>query len=83
MKYICKNVLAGLADLLDNADIFPYTDIPNFPVSTVPGHKSRLLFGELQGIPVMLMQGRFHAYEGYTLSKVNDIKLRGVTSLYF
>ncbi len=51
-------------------DIFPYADIPNFPESTVPGHKSRLLFGTLDGISVMLMQGRFHAYEGHPLSKV-------------
>ena len=38
--------------------------------STVPGHKSRLLFGKLKGVSVMLMQGRFHHYEGYTLGKV-------------
>ena len=64
------NPLAGLADLLDNSDVFPYQDIPNFPVSTVPGHQSRLLFGLLKDIPVMLMQGRFHSYEGYPLGLV-------------
>ena len=37
---------------------------------TVPGHKSRMLFGLLDNIPLMLMQGRFHAYEGYPLEKV-------------
>lgn len=41
--------------------------------STVPGHKSRLLFGKLRGVSLMLMQGRFHHYEGYTLGKVNLI----------
>ena len=61
---------AGLADLLDNPDIFDYSDIPNFPLSTVPGHKSRLLFGKLNGIEVMLMQGRFHHYEGYSMQLV-------------
>jgi purine-nucleoside phosphorylase len=64
------NPLAGLAELLSNPDVFEYKDIPNFPQSTVPGHKSRLLFGMLKGVCVMLMQGRFHAYEGYTLPKV-------------
>ncbi len=59
-----------MADLLDEVDDFPYTDIPNFPETSVPGHKSRLLFGLLRGVCVMLMQGRFHAYEGYPLAKV-------------
>ena len=40
--------------------------------STVPGHKSRLLFGKLKGVSLMLMQGRFHHYEGYTLGKVSE-----------
>ena len=65
------NPLANLADLLESPDVFPYKDIPYFPSSTVPGHKSRLLFGMLNGVCVMLMQGRFHAYEGYSLSLVS------------
>ena len=64
------NPSAGLADLLENEDVFPYSDIPNFPISTVHGHKSQMLFGLLNNIPVMLMQGRFHAYEGYPLELV-------------
>ena len=63
--------LAGLADLLENCDIFPYNEIPNFTMTTVPGHVSRLLFGTLDGITVMLMQGRFHAYEGHPLGLVS------------
>ena len=63
--------LAGLADLVENCDIFPYNEIPNFPMTTVPGHVSRLLFGTLQGVTVMLMQGRFHAYEGHPLGLVS------------
>merc|ERR1712186_36806 len=59
---ICGSGLAGLADLLQDPDVFPYEDIPHFPQSTVPGHKSRLLFGKLQGVSLMLMQGRFHHY---------------------
>ena len=69
------NPTAGLADLLENADVFPYSEIPNFPISTVPGHKSRMLFGLLNNIPVMLMQGRFHAYEGYALELVSYINI--------
>ena len=38
----------------------------------MPGHKSRLLFGKLKGVSLMLMQGRFHHYEGYTLGKVSE-----------
>eukprot|EP00095_Tigriopus_kingsejongensis_P011779 maker-scaffold119_size336447-snap-gene-1.15 protein:Tk11779 transcript:maker-scaffold119_size336447-snap-gene-1.15-mRNA-1 annotation:"purine nucleoside phosphorylase" len=79
------NPLADLADLLENPDIFEYDTIPNFPQSTVPGHKSRMLFGSLRGVPVMLMQGRFHAYEGYSLSKVampvRVMKLCGIEKL--
>jgi len=67
------NATAGLADLLTNPDIFDYSEVPNFPLSTVPGHKSRLLFGKLNGIQVMLMQGRFHHYEGYPMQLVSTL----------
>ena len=50
--------------------------------STVPGHKSRLLFGKLTGVSVMLMQGRFHHYEGYTLGKVRMVKVIYPRKLY-
>ena len=62
--------IGGLACLLDDTDVFDYSDIPNFPRSTAPGHNSRLLFGKLHGIQVMLMQGRFHHYEGYPMQLV-------------
>ncbi|XP_059089097.1 purine nucleoside phosphorylase-like isoform X2 [Tigriopus californicus] len=82
---ICGSGLADLANLLEQPDIFEYNNIPNFPTSTVPGHKSRMLFGTLNGIQVMLMQGRFHAYEGYSLSKVampvRVMKLCGIKKL--
>merc|ERR1711963_467154 len=82
---ICGSGLAGLADLLENADIFPYSDIPHFPVSTVTGHKSRMLFGVYQNIEVLVMQGRFHAYEGYPLGQcampVRVMKLIGIQNL--
>lgn len=82
---ICGSGLAGLADLLENPDIFDYSDIPNFPMSTVPGHKSRLLFGKLNGIELMLMQGRFHHYEGYPMElcgmPVRVMKLFGIENI--
>ncbi|MCB0400519.1 MAG: purine-nucleoside phosphorylase [Flavobacteriales bacterium] len=47
----------------------PYAEIPHFPVSTVEGHHGQLLFGHLNGVPVVAMQGRFHYYEGYSLKE--------------
>ena len=53
------------------ADIeLSYRDLPSFPVSTVPGHAGRMLFGRLKGRRVMVMQGRFHLYEGYSPQEV-------------
>ena len=48
----------------------PYTEIPNFPVSTVEGHRGKLIFGKLGGVDILAMQGRFHYYEGYTMQEV-------------
>jgi purine-nucleoside phosphorylase len=62
--------LGSLADQVQDAVRLPYSEIPNFPVSTAPGHKGNLVLGSLQGKPVMVMQGRFHAYEGYTQQQV-------------
>ena len=62
--------LGGLGDEVQNAVIIPYKDIPNFPVSTAPGHKSRLIIGTLEGKEVICMQGRFHFYEGYGMDEV-------------
>lgn len=61
---------SGLGGLVKNIDIkqeIPYQEIPNFPVSTVKGHKGTLIFGELNGVQVMVMNGRFHYYEGYPM----------------
>lgn len=62
--------LGDFADNIDNPVVIPYGDIPNFPISTAPGHKSQLVIGELEGKPVVCMQGRFHYYEGYTMQEV-------------
>lgn len=58
--------LGDLADQAQDAKIVPYAEIPGFPVSTAPGHKGNLVFGKLGGKNVVLMQGRFHTYEGYS-----------------
>lgn len=70
MAVICGSGLGGLTDQLTQAQTFNYSDIPNFPRSTVPGHAGRLVFGFLSGRACVVMQGRFHMYEGYSLSKV-------------
>ena len=62
--------LGGLADLIEEPISIQYEKIPNFPVSTVEGHAGRLVFGKLQGIDVVAMQGRFHYYEGYPIHDV-------------
>ncbi|OZM57130.1 purine-nucleoside phosphorylase [Lottiidibacillus patelloidae] len=62
--------LGILADEIEEAKKFPYEEIPEFPVSTVEGHKGQLVIGKLQGKTVIAMQGRFHFYEGYSLEKV-------------
>ncbi|HSG42124.1 MAG TPA: purine-nucleoside phosphorylase [Anaerolineales bacterium] len=62
--------LNSLADSVQNADIFPFRDLPNWPVSTVHGHEGRLVIGELEGQQVFVMQGRVHFYEGYSMSQI-------------
>jgi len=63
---------SGLGELGDKIDVklvLPYKDIPNFPISTVEGHKGQLIFGNLGNKFVMAMQGRFHYYEGYSMKE--------------
>ncbi|WP_320129147.1 purine-nucleoside phosphorylase [uncultured Sphaerochaeta sp.] len=62
--------LGELADVIQDPVYIPYKDIPHFPVSTVSGHKSRLVVGNLEGKRVLCMQGRFHYYEGYGMDQV-------------
>lgn len=63
--------LGVIADLVDNAKVVPYDQIPHFPVSTVEGHAGELLLGTIQGKHVLLMKGRFHMYEGYDVDVVS------------
>ena len=78
----------GLGRLLDHMDVktsISYEDIPHFPVSTVEFHTGKLHFGTLAGKKVVALQGRFHAYEGYTMSEVafpvRVMKMLGIKKL--
>jgi len=62
--------LGGLADLVQQPDVIPYGDIPHWPASTVEGHSGRLVIGTLEGAEVMVLQGRVHYYEGYSMQEV-------------
>jgi len=63
----------GLGGLVNDIEIdisIEYKDIPDFPISTVEGHKGKLIFGTLGGKKIVAMQGRFHYYEGYPMTTV-------------
>jgi purine-nucleoside phosphorylase len=62
--------LGGLADELADATIIPYSAIPHCPVPTAEGHAGRLLIGQLEGVPLAVMQGRTHLYEGISIADV-------------
>ena len=62
--------LGSLAESMKDPKIIPYNEIPHWPHSTAPGHAGKLLFGELEGISTVIMQGRVHYYEGYKMEEV-------------
>jgi len=62
--------LGGLAEDIEEKEIIPYKDIPNFPISTVQSHSGNLVLGKLGNKEVVAMQGRFHYYEGYSLQEI-------------
>ena len=62
--------LGAVADAVKSPVIVPYGEIPHFPQSTVEGHSGRIVAGLLGGVPVVVMQGRVHSYEGYTPQQV-------------
>ena len=78
--------LGALVDHIEDKQYIPYTEIPNFPVSTVEGHSGNLIFGCLGSKPVMAMQGRFHYYEGYDMKSVTFpvrvMKELGISTLF-
>lgn len=70
ISIILGSGLGSLADSLENRTVLPFKDIPHWPVSTVAGHAGRLVIGTLEGQCVLVMQGRIHFYEGYTMQQV-------------
>ncbi len=78
--------LGSLVDFIEDKQNIKYSDIPNFPVSTVEGHSGNLIFGTLGGKRVIAMQGRFHYYEGYDMKQVTFpvrvFKALGVDTLF-
>ena len=62
--------LGKLADLVSESVVIPYSEIPHFPVSTVESHSGNLILGKLENIKVMIFQGRFHFYEGYSMEEI-------------
>jgi purine-nucleoside phosphorylase len=65
---------SGLGGFINNVEIeneLLYSEIPNFPVSTVEGHAGKLIFGKIKNHEILVMQGRFHYYEGYTMEQVS------------
>ena len=62
--------LGAFAEQLESATAIPFAEIPHFPQSTVPGHSGKLVIGKVDGVAVAVMQGRVHAYEGYSSVEV-------------
>lgn len=62
--------LGEMAEMVEQADVIPVSEIPDWPVSTVAGHKGRLVIGKLAGQTVIVLQGRVHYYEGYSMAQV-------------
>lgn len=62
--------LSSLGDAVTEADIIPFSQIPHFPLSTVAGHHGRLILGKLEKQSVLVLQGRVHYYEGYSMSQI-------------
>jgi purine-nucleoside phosphorylase len=75
--------LGAVADAVRDAVFVPYADIPHFPQSTVVGHSGRIVAGLLNGVPVVVMQGRVHYYEGYTPQQVTfPMRVLGALGLH-
>src|ERR1700675_2622466 len=77
--------LGGVADAINDAVEIPYSEIPNFVTSTVQGHAGKLIIGSCDGVDVVLMKGRVHFYEGYSMDEVTlpvrVFNLMGIRSL--
>ena len=83
---ILGSCLGDYADTMEVVETLDYHDIEGFPVSTVPGHKGRFVFGYAGGVPIVAMQGRVHFYEGYkpqdVVLPIRLMKLMGAKVLF-
>ena len=76
--------LGPLAESVEDAVVIPYTDLPPWPVSTVSGHHGRLVIGELEGNATIVMQGRAHYYEGYSIAQIGlPVRVMGRLGIEF
>lgn len=86
LALILGSGLGDYADTMDVRETLDYHDIEGFPVSTVPGHKGRFVFGYAGGVPIVAMQGRVHYYEGYkpqdVVLPIRLMKLMGAKTLF-
>lgn len=77
--------LGKIVDIMEEKEIVPYSNIPNFPVSSVKGHAGNLVFGKIGDTRIMALQGRFHYYEGFSMKEVAYpvyvMKLLGIESM--
>ena len=77
--------LGSLVDRIQVSDVIPYSEIPGFPVSSLEGHEGNLVFGTIGDYQLMVMQGRFHSYEGFAMKETTYplfmMQLMGVTHL--
>jgi len=85
LALILGSGMGGIVHKIEITDSIDYSDIPNFPVSTVDGHDGKLIMGKLSGVPMIALQGRFHYYEGYSLREttfpIRVLKALGVHTL--
>ncbi|MBP0983439.1 MAG: purine-nucleoside phosphorylase [Oscillospiraceae bacterium] len=86
LALILGSGLGDYADTMEVVETLDYHDIEGFPVSTVPGHKGRFVFGYAGGVPIVAMQGRVHYYEGYkpqdVVLPIRLMKLMGAKTLF-
>ena len=74
--------LGDYADRMEQAQVISYEEIPGFPISTVKEHKAKLILGTLLDVPVAIMQGRYHYYEGYTAPESGTILHKNPNTVY-
>lgn len=76
--------LGGIEEVISNKNILDVNDIPNWPVSTAPGHSGKIIVGKIEGKNIILLQGRVHYYEGYSMKAVTfPTRIMGMLGVKF